>query len=142
MENIVRTNWMIATITYFNHTQPAFTCSKLTIETQEQICSELLSLLLTLNIFHTLFYCFFVNFEQVNAGWGVCNNFRKMQKKILKDFAYAPNEWSLLLQTLQIHTSINLIYSFYYSTIFLFLVCFVSNNTSIFEVPGRSFRIQ
>ena len=29
----------------------------------------LVSLLLTLNIFHTLFYCFVVNFEQVIAAW-------------------------------------------------------------------------
>ena len=29
----------------------------------------LVSLLLILNIFHTLFQCIFVTFEQVNAGW-------------------------------------------------------------------------
>ena len=29
----------------------------------------LVSLLLTLNIFHTLFYCFVVNFEKVIAAW-------------------------------------------------------------------------
>ena len=39
--------------------QPAFTCSKLTIETQEEIDVVLVSLLLTLIIFHTLFYCFY-----------------------------------------------------------------------------------
>ena len=26
-------------------------------------------LLLTLNIFHTLFYCFYTDFKQVNTGW-------------------------------------------------------------------------
>ena len=37
--------------------EPAFTCSKLTIETLEQVnfVNFLLSLLLTLNIFHILF---------------------------------------------------------------------------------------
>ena len=40
-------------------TQPAFTCSKLTTETLEGIV--LVSLLLTLNIFHTLF-CFYCQF--------------------------------------------------------------------------------
>ena len=56
--------------------QPAFTCSKLTIETLEQgvkyvhnkvnnkdtrttLSVVLVSLLLTLNIFHTLLYCFY-----------------------------------------------------------------------------------
>ena len=33
----------------------------------------LVSLLLTLNIFHTLFYFFFVNFEHVNVGWDRIN---------------------------------------------------------------------
>ena len=41
------------------YTQPAFTCSKLTIETLEQgvkyVQSYMVSLLLTLNIFHILF---------------------------------------------------------------------------------------
>ena len=37
------------------YTQPAITCSKLTIETLEQGSVVLVSLLLTLNIFHTLF---------------------------------------------------------------------------------------
>ena len=38
-----------------NHrSQPAITCSKLTIETLEQGVKCLVSLLLTLNIFHTL----------------------------------------------------------------------------------------
>ena len=42
-------------------------CSKLIIKTPEQRqCVILVSLLLTLNIFHTLFY---VNFEHVIAGW-------------------------------------------------------------------------
>ena len=31
----------------------------------------LVSLLWTLNIFHTLLKCFYVNFEKVNAGWEV-----------------------------------------------------------------------
>ena len=61
--------------------QPSITCSKLT--TRCEICSKLtkrhqndaigvalVSLLLTLNIFHTLFSSIFiVNFEQVNASW-------------------------------------------------------------------------
>ena len=50
---------------YLATSQPAITCSKLTIETLEQdvkcvtIGVVLVSLLLTLNIFHTLFHCFF-----------------------------------------------------------------------------------
>ena len=60
-------NWKTAAI-HTNITQPAFTCTKLTIETLEQgvkyvhmflffdaIGVILVSLLLTLNIFHTLF---------------------------------------------------------------------------------------
>ena len=54
--------------------QPAITCSKLTIETLEQGVKYtngvvLVSLLLTLNIFHTFSSVSIVNFEQVNAGW-------------------------------------------------------------------------
>ena len=48
-----------------NSYQPAITCSKLTIETLEQgvkyvQCQQKIlgSLLLALNLFHTLFYCF------------------------------------------------------------------------------------
>ena len=40
-------------------------CSKLTIKIPEQ-CR---SLLLTLSRFHTLFWCFIADFEQVDAGW-------------------------------------------------------------------------
>ena len=59
--------------------QWALTCSKLTIETVEQgvkyvqsqgvkhVGVVLVSLLLTLNIFHTCFSVSIVNFEQVNA---------------------------------------------------------------------------
>ena len=43
--------------------QPAFTCLNLTIETLEQgvklAIGFLVSLLLTLNIFHILFWCFY-----------------------------------------------------------------------------------
>ena len=42
-------------------------CSKLTIKTLERR-QWLVFLLLTLNIFHTLWLCA-ANFEQVNAGW-------------------------------------------------------------------------
>ena len=49
-------------------TQLAIACSKLTEETLA-IGVVLVSLLLTLNIFHTLFSVSIVNFEQVNAGW-------------------------------------------------------------------------
>ena len=60
--------------------QPDFTCSKLTEETLEQGEKYVLkstiktperrvSLLLTLNIFQNLFYCFIVNFEHVIASW-------------------------------------------------------------------------
>ena len=42
-------------------------CSKLTIKTLER--RVLVSLLLTLNIFQTLFYSFCVSFEQVIVGW-------------------------------------------------------------------------
>ena len=49
--------------------QPANT-TELTIETHV-INVVLLSLLLTLNIFHTLLWDFIVNFEHVNAGWDV-----------------------------------------------------------------------
>ena len=35
----------------------------------DAISIVLVSLLLTLNIFHILLYCFIVNFEQVNASW-------------------------------------------------------------------------
>ena len=45
-------------------------CSKLTIKTPKQRLGVVLSLLLTLNIFHTLFYSFsIVSFEHVNASW-------------------------------------------------------------------------
>ena len=45
-------------------------CSKLTIKTAKRHhCVVLMSLLLTLNIFHTLSSVSIVNFEQVNAGW-------------------------------------------------------------------------
>ena len=44
-------------------TQPAFTCSMLTIETLEMV-----SILLTLNIFHTLFQLLYCWFEHVIAG--------------------------------------------------------------------------
>ena len=49
-------------------TQLAIACSKLTVETLA-IGVVLVALLLTLNIFHTLFSVSIVNFEQVNAGW-------------------------------------------------------------------------
>ena len=49
--------------------QLVFTCSELTVETLEQ---GLVSLLLTLNIFHTLFSCVSIlSFEHVIAGWGI-----------------------------------------------------------------------
>ena len=60
---------------WVNTTQPAITCSKLTIETLEQLQARLsmwtfevvlLSLLLTFNIFHTLFRVSIVNFEHLN----------------------------------------------------------------------------
>ena len=42
-------------------------CSKLTIEASDVV---FMSLLLTLNIFDTLFYWgFFADFEHVNGGW-------------------------------------------------------------------------
>ena len=41
-------------------------CSNLTIQLPEV---NLVSLLLTLNVFDTLFYCFFADFEHVNGGW-------------------------------------------------------------------------
>ena len=45
-------------------------CSKVTIKTPNDASSiVLVSLLLTLNTFHTLFQYFFVNFEQVIVGW-------------------------------------------------------------------------
>ena len=44
-------------------------CSKLTIKTPERCHQRHFGvLLLTFNIFHTLFYCFFINFEQANAA--------------------------------------------------------------------------
>ena len=39
--------------------QPAIICSKLTIKVSEQQYVVLMSLLLTLNIFHTFFWCFY-----------------------------------------------------------------------------------
>ena len=42
----------------------------------------LVSLLLTLNIFHTLFSAFIVNFEQVIAGWDI-----DVKKEILETFS-------------------------------------------------------
>ena len=53
---------------YLKFSQPAFTCSKLTIETHAIGVSPV-SLLVTLNIFRTFFQCFYVNFEHVIAGW-------------------------------------------------------------------------
>ena len=45
-------------------------CSKLTIKTPEQRPDGfLVSLLLTLNIFHTFFYVSVIDFEQLNAYW-------------------------------------------------------------------------
>ena len=67
-----------------NLPQPAITCSKLTIKALNKVRNMfkvnnkdtrttpgvvLVSLLLTLNIFHTLFTAFIVNFGQVIAGW-------------------------------------------------------------------------
>ena len=57
------------------------------------------------------------------------------------NIAYAPNGWFLLLHTSLIHISIKMIILLLFNY-FSFIVCFVSNNISIFEVPGRSFRIQ
>ena len=53
-------------------TQPAITCSKLTIETiehQKAIGIVLMSLLLILNIFMSCSSISIINFEQVNSGW-------------------------------------------------------------------------
>ena len=45
-------------------------CSKLTIKTPERRQRRLLVfLLLTLNIFHTFFIVFYVDFEQVYVNW-------------------------------------------------------------------------
>ena len=41
-------------------------CPKLTMKTPKW---HLVSWLLTLNIFHTLFWCFYFNFGQLNACW-------------------------------------------------------------------------
>ena len=72
-------------VSFLVEIQPAFTCPKLKIETLEQgvmfvrvfiVDFEhishrvvLVSLLLTLNIFHTLFTVSIVNFEHVIVGW-------------------------------------------------------------------------
>ena len=41
-------------------------CSQLTVELPDVV---LVSLLSTLNVFDTLFYCFFADFDHVNGGW-------------------------------------------------------------------------
>ena len=49
---------------------PANTCSKPTIETLERRQKVVLGfLLLTLNIFHTFFSVYTVDFEQVSLSW-------------------------------------------------------------------------
>ena len=48
--------------------------------------TPLVSLLLTLNIFHTLFQCFIVNFEHVIAGWEGSNFCTKRKLKFLTIF--------------------------------------------------------
>ena len=59
----------------FVTTLSAFTCPKSTVETPKQCVKSdaigiiLVSLLLNLNIFHTLFWRFHCWPEQVNAGW-------------------------------------------------------------------------
>ena len=60
----------------YNLTKLAFICSKSSMETPEQCVKfvqsqwrRLVSLLLTLNTFHTLFWSFIDDFEQVNTGW-------------------------------------------------------------------------
>ena len=62
------------------NTQLALTCSKSTKKNNRKrckICSKLIIktvvpvfLFLTLNIFHTVFQCFYCYFEQVNVSWG------------------------------------------------------------------------
>ena len=45
-------------------------CSKLTIKTPERCNWHRFGLfIVTLNIFHTFFYCFYCYFEQVNVSW-------------------------------------------------------------------------
>ena len=52
----------------FNNRIKCEICSKLTIELSDVV---LVSLLLTLNVFDTLFYCFFADLEHVNGGWNI-----------------------------------------------------------------------
>ena len=75
------------------YSQPEFTCSKSTIEALEkgaEICSKLaiktqrrhsLSILLTLNIFHTFSSVSIVDFEQVNASWDHVKYFLVLAEK-------------------------------------------------------------
>ena len=50
-------------------TQLTFTCSKSTKVTLQKTVNSLVYLLLTLNILHTFFWYFYIDFEQVNVSW-------------------------------------------------------------------------
>ena len=55
-----------------SQTQSTFICSnsaKITVKSSAKYVQNQVSLLLTLNIFETLFQCFSDEFECVNAGW-------------------------------------------------------------------------
>ena len=82
--------------------QPAFTCSKLTIKPLEQgvkyvqtTGAVLVSLLLTLNIFHTLFYCFYCSLWTCNCR--LCSEVVYSQK-ISFDYKTLHKKWSFLLR--------------------------------------------
>ena len=89
-------------------TQPAFTCSKLAMETLEQRCEICSKLIIKppklrqwrrfggfiVNFEHISHFCFsvsIVNFEQVNAGWGIKFEF---------EFKVAVSNIFLLLSTI------------------------------------------
>ena len=77
LRNVILQNSNKSRIFQLRHivvSQLTITCSKLAIKTPDVVIGVVLgSLLVTLNIFHTLFKCFFLlltfNFEQVNTCW-------------------------------------------------------------------------
>ena len=76
----LRTGFFPASIYSFkannwNTTTMCEICPKLTIIVNVVIDVVLVSLLLTLSRFHTLFWCSIVNYEQVDAGWVLSSYF-------------------------------------------------------------------
>ena len=76
-------------------------------DTRTTLSVVLVSLLLTLNIFHTLSSVSIVNFEQVNAGWGVVKSRVTSEDKTKFNNFISPNRFSCLKNYSQFENSID-----------------------------------